>query len=210
MENIGRELALYRTVNNLTQADVAKALGVTQQTIANWEAGRPIRGGRALQLRQYLAGQPVPPPGPDTLPFINTPTMDPGERYEQRRAVEAEFSLALPEALRQYQDRDVTMGNVKWRPDYLSDKLCAEIKWAVSTHPPVFIERAVMNLAAIRQIRQGLDHYALIIIGGEPVKQSGYSKINASAMVLGVDIYFVPDAIAAAALIADLEYGPME
>lgn len=61
---IGAEIRAYRIHRGLTQKNLARELGVSQQTIGDWELGRAERMLKAmdqlfLKLHQYRATQRV-------------------------------------------------------------------------------------------------------------------------------------------------------
>lgn len=217
-EDVGKRLAQYRLDRALRQADVAKALGVTQQTIGNWESGKPPKGARLAQLRIYLAGGheyvgDVPPVK------LEAPLFFGHENVQRRiRELEQEFVEVLPEDLRQYAQVSVPFAGYVWRPDYLSPKVCAELKViqtgkfenSISYH----VERSLLDLSTIRAIHilQGAarDTYALLLIGPHPDGRWGHARLQSASAAHGITIYVQPDQYAAAALVADLEYGPIE
>ncbi len=49
MQDIGKNLLKLREDNNLTQAEMAKRLGVSRQTISSWESGRTVPGANIIQ-----------------------------------------------------------------------------------------------------------------------------------------------------------------
>ena len=48
--SVGKQIKRYRKHAELSQKALASALGVSQQTIADWEAGRAERQLRAMQI----------------------------------------------------------------------------------------------------------------------------------------------------------------
>lgn len=60
-ERIGDRLIAYRNANNLTQEQVAEALDVTQQTVANWEKGVMPRPMALAGLLAMLGNETVCP-----------------------------------------------------------------------------------------------------------------------------------------------------
>lgn len=217
-EDIGKQLARYRVEKSLRQADVAKTLGVTQQTVANWESGKPPKGARLAQLRAWLAGihdyvGDVPPVKVDRPLFF-------GHENAMRRIreLEEEFIAVLPEELRQYARGAVPFAGHTWRPDYLSPKVCAELK-VIQTGKfensiSYSVERALLDLSTVRAIHllqsTARETYALLLIGPHPDGRWGHARVQSAAAAHGITIYSLPDQFAAAALVADLEYGPIE
>lgn len=218
MDDIGKKLSLYRGEKSLRQIDVAKALNVTQQTIANWESGKPPKGARMAQLKAYLAG--ADDYAADVEPVkVTTPIFRLGKHFESMREMDREFVEALPEDLRRFVEVPIQFGSYAWRADYLSDKVVAETKVvrsgsSLDRHIDATIERGLMTLATIHNIHrmQLAEHniYALILIGPAPAGYQGHARLQSAATAHGITIYQVPDPIGAAALLADLEYGPIE
>lgn len=53
-------IAELRTRLGLTQAEMAEALGVRQQTISEWETGRYLPRGASVRMLQFLAEARAP------------------------------------------------------------------------------------------------------------------------------------------------------
>jgi transcriptional regulator with XRE-family HTH domain len=217
-EDIGARLLTWRTEKRIDQKQVAKALGVTQQTISNWEGGKPPRGGRLSQLRAYLAGYhehaaDVPPVEVKRPMFFGL-----DKARTELQELEQEFFDALPEQLRGHSRVTIPFAGFHWRPDYLSPKVCAEIKvlhvGRLESSISYSIEHALFCLSTVRAIhtqQQTLrEAYALLLIGPHPSGRWGHARLQSAAAAHGITIYTLPDPIAAAALVADLEYGPIE
>jgi transcriptional regulator with XRE-family HTH domain len=52
--NTVQELRRFRTARGLTQTDLARLLGVTQQAVAKWEETGQIPAGRVRDLAKHL------------------------------------------------------------------------------------------------------------------------------------------------------------
>lgn len=219
-EDIGKQLARYRVEKSLRQADVAKTLGVTQQTVANWESGKPPKGARLVQLRAYLAG--VDDMVGDVPPVkVERPLFFGHENTMRRvREIEHEFVEALPAALQPHTQAVVPFAGYNWRPDYLSAKVCADLKVIETSlkHESGMIgfavETSLLTLSTIRAIHRQTgterEAYSLLLVGPHPGGRWGNAKLQSAASAHGITIYSLPDQFAAAALVADLEYGPIE
>ncbi len=73
--DVGEQLIAYRKANNLTQEQVAEQLEVTQQTVANWEAGTTPRPHALDGLRAMLSrGGPIDLVQPQTVSTEPTTT----------------------------------------------------------------------------------------------------------------------------------------
>jgi transcriptional regulator with XRE-family HTH domain len=53
-------IAAYREANSLTQADLAATLGVTQSTVARWEAGSMPARDMLARIAEITGGQVMP------------------------------------------------------------------------------------------------------------------------------------------------------
>ena len=74
MSSFGQNLRRWRDESGLTQVDLAESLGVTQQTISDWErdVGMPHRS-RAIDLERILGLEPR------TVVLAIHDELDPGE-----------------------------------------------------------------------------------------------------------------------------------
>ena len=77
MSSVGAELRELREARALTQAEVAEAVGTTQQTVARIERGETTHSRYIPKIRAHLAS--VPGPGLEPLPpssFVSTYSLD--------------------------------------------------------------------------------------------------------------------------------------
>lgn len=65
LPSIADQLVAYRKANALTQAEVADLLGVTQQTVANWEKGATPRQKVLAGVLALLRSTPMKPCKPE-------------------------------------------------------------------------------------------------------------------------------------------------
>lgn len=72
LPSIADQLVAYRKANALTQAEVADLLGVTQQTVANWEKGATPRPKVLACVLALLRSTPMKPCKPEP-PVTATP-----------------------------------------------------------------------------------------------------------------------------------------
>jgi transcriptional regulator with XRE-family HTH domain len=60
LDNLGTQIIDYRKKQNITQAQLAIEMGVSQVTIANWEFGRFRPKGEALEKLKKLMDPDIP------------------------------------------------------------------------------------------------------------------------------------------------------
>jgi len=204
-DEIRRRLVEYRAEHHLDQKDLALRLGVSQQTISNWESGKPIQSGklpRILALLKPKATQTIAPPRPPTVEGLRDRLDAP-----EVSLAEAELRRALPDDLQGYMvETRVGLGGITFAVDYASPTVVAEFKFGGQSFRP-WLEGAVLSLAAIRAIHaQALgprDHYVVVLIGS--AASAAYRSTTNAAALLGVDVLFAQSATEAAYLIAELE-----
>jgi hypothetical protein len=101
--------------------------------------------------------------------------------------------------------------------DYCSPKVCADL---ITVVPDSYfdIDHALVIIAAMRAMHiesgSASEHYLSIMVC-DPVptnlaKLDEDRRLQAVAAALKVSLHVVPDGAAAAAIIADLEFGPMK
>ncbi len=73
-------LRRLRTLQQLTQKELADALGVTQDTVANWESGRAVPRLTIPQFKMLLKVLQVTP---EELPDDFSPPRSPSEDKEE-------------------------------------------------------------------------------------------------------------------------------
>jgi len=204
-DEIRRRLVEYRAEHHLDQKDLAVRLGVSQQTISNWESGKAIQSGkvsRILALLKVKATQTVEAPRPQTVEGLR-------ERLDapETSLAEAELRRALPDDLQGYMvETRVGLGGIGFAVDYASPTVVAEFKFGDQSFRP-WLDQAVLSLAAIRTIHDQVlaprDHYVVLLVGSAP--SAGYRPTMNAAAILGVDVLFAQNAGEAAYLIAELE-----
>ena len=58
MNNLAQQILSAMAENNLTQAEIAVSLGVTQHAVSDWLRGRTPRASKLKKLTDYLASLP--------------------------------------------------------------------------------------------------------------------------------------------------------
>ncbi|MBQ5406672.1 MAG: helix-turn-helix transcriptional regulator [Oscillospiraceae bacterium] len=118
MTKIGAFLAQLRKEQNLTQAELGEALGVSNKTVSRWETGSYLPPVEMLQALSERYG-------------VSINELLCGERLEEdayrERAEETikaalESSFSYPERLRYFQS--------KWRKDHLDTVILCALFWA--------------------------------------------------------------------------------
>lgn len=209
MNTIDR-LKQYMTDNGLEQKDIAKKLGVTQQSVSLWFHGAIPRQNRLDQIEAMMAGR-----GSAAAPLvkasngISATIKDTLAQHADRKLaddLEEEFVLALPEELARNTMSVVQHRGLPWKCDYRSPKLCLQL--VLSTSLGLLVEPHLLRLAAIKAIHasEPSEKYMLIVIGGE---KDTDRRLDAICDILGISYMHVLDSVGAAALVADIEYGPM-
>ena len=65
MNSLSQQISAARVAKGWSQRDLAKEMGVSQQTVAHWESGGMPRGKRHEKLRELLGTELVTPTGGD-------------------------------------------------------------------------------------------------------------------------------------------------
>lgn len=220
--SFAKRLLERRSQLGLSQEDVAKILGVTSQTISNWEAGTVPRKARIAQVEAWIANGAASTPAPVDLGpplrdvVVELPTPDAQklrmarirERAEARDSERATFAADLPAPLRQYANPLFTpYKHFKFQRDYLSPHVSAFMVFP--TDPSASFDNAVLDAAAIRAIDEiGSERRmfnVVIVVGAGPETKAREITLTAIADLVGVGLHFVPDASAAAAVVTELE-----
>jgi transcriptional regulator with XRE-family HTH domain len=231
MPTFGELLKQDRERMKLSQEQLAKMLDVSQQAVANWEAGtshpRRDRRARLLQILGPDSALVKTPPRHEFVPAGPTPSPeDAASKFESARSrVEAamaryeadreEFRSALPERLQQYIERDIGIGAATRRLDYLSQRLGVEIKRLPANRFFTWqnFAPAMLHLAVVRGITQATEprrEYLLIVVNdlGVDIRPQSMQRVMFDAGVLGITIQQVPSMTAAGHLIDQIESEP--
>lgn len=139
--------------------------------------------------------------------IIERPATDTGFVHRFRAALFA----ALPPEIEYERDAMVRFQGVQTRADYLSDKVCAEIKG--SSHPsnsPIF-DLGIHQLNTIREIHRRLDElrpiYLLIVAATETSMPGRTNRLLNLAALHDIQIFVATTPEEAAGLIIGLELG---
>lgn len=136
-------------------------------------------------------------------------------RQESQRSLQEaqeEFNLALPPEIVEHTHQVTHYESLPWQCDYLSAKLCADI--TLLEDSVIFSwERAMLHMATIRQIHlarnSASERYAVIFVSDTDLAFLENRRVKAISKAMGVEIYAAVDPTAAAAIIANIEFGPM-
>jgi transcriptional regulator with XRE-family HTH domain len=133
-------------------------------------------------------------------------------RRKYVRECEEEFLMALPEELSGNSHHVTHFNGLPWPCDYKSAKICADVT-VVSEDANFFpVEHCVLYLAAIKAMHgnanESSEKYISIISGGNDTLVKD-RRLQAMCAALGIELVHAPDTTAAAAIVADAEYGPM-
>ncbi len=225
VQAFAKRLVAARDAKGLTQAQLGEKLSVSQQTVAEWEAGRgfprPARRDRLAEILDIEIGLPpryaglvptyrVEEPGFEP-PHIRRAPRTPSEVSLPERshrspssAMEAAFREALPEDLRQYCDVNLPVGTNRFVADYMSDKLVVELK----TCSMMFRERLYASLWQLVTLAKLVKdrRFVLIVISTSPRSRIPQST-QAEAWLHGIEIHIADSPERAAQIIVDLEDG---
>ncbi|OXE36928.1 MAG: hypothetical protein CGW95_04915 [Phenylobacterium zucineum] len=235
-QTFAERLLQHRSNLGISQEAVGSILGVSSQTISNWEAGTAPRKSRLAQALTWMASGLVPPVEPAKLrsEILSAEEIKEGEATElgrepiviekarrlaswQKRQDEEKqfaedersvFKQAIPDALKQYVDPPVvTYQNLRLPRVYLSPKVSVTMVFP-QVHRGL-LKHAALVVAALKTLDTEAGHpckyYALIIAGADSGEQVREASLTTVAGILGIDMYFVPDPLGAAAVVAELE-----
>jgi transcriptional regulator with XRE-family HTH domain len=194
MPTLGETIRQEREKQQLSQEQLAKMLDVSQQAVANWEAGssqpRRDRLDRLLQIlgRDKLLATTPPmftKSAREVAQYLK-PTQPALTRDEAIAAFEESHQRvrdmldrieharrdlrdALPERLHQYLDRKIAVGATARQLDYLSPRFAIEIKRAPSNKYFTWQQfaPAMLQLVVARSIAQVIEskrEYVLIVV----------------------------------------------
>jgi transcriptional regulator with XRE-family HTH domain len=225
MEDLSKQLAAYRLDQGLEQKDVATKLGVTQQTVSNWESGKLPKGPRLEQLKKFLSGDSSPHVSAllaQERKAVYSPDSKHSNGYmEWVKESTAEFYDGFgPDGygnrnLHDHCDKRINFGATKFDVDYMSNETCVILRFLEHDWlnlAAAGVHSGLLELAAVRELHRQADktrdHYILMLIGRESMLQWGFKDMQTIATIFGIQIYFAPDAIAAAAKITDIDELP--
>lgn len=208
MDAFGQRLKEERERLQLTQDAPGKLLGVSQQTVAQWEAGNAYpRRKRRQHLLQILGPKSSLAPRPTTVvrteTLLPTPAAPPGE-----------LARHLPPELHSYLNRDYRMGGNQTRYDYLSPHVIAMVKHLGSDRHMVWYRLApeILRLAVARQLDEATGRrreHLLVAVHSEPVHYRLAQRVAFEAGTLGVGLVQVHTFAEAAEAIRRAEHeGP--
>jgi transcriptional regulator with XRE-family HTH domain len=167
MASFGQQIKEARERKGLTQEQFAKELGVSQQSVAQWELDKASpRGVRMEQIENLLGinrrhgyfppsftGAPDAPPASFVITNVGSNDHKGYIADCQRR-----FVKALPEQLQQFCNVTADLGTLRYLVDYLSPRVCVEIKVVGSpsrlsetrmTHP-ILLRSALWLMSTVR------------------------------------------------------------
>ncbi|MER2552585.1 MAG: helix-turn-helix domain-containing protein [Thauera sp.] len=222
-----KRLIAAREAKGLTQVQLGEKLGVSQQTVAEWEAGRgfprPARRDRLAEILGIEIGLP-----PRYAGFVAASARENREETKQLRlsgiaeaqkegtprdgrhrspasAMEAAFREALPEDLRQYCEASLPFGPNRFLADYMSDKVVAELKMSSM----MLTERLYASLWQLVTLAKLINNrrFVLIVIPLNQGRGTIHQRIQAEAWLHGIEIHVADSPERAAQIIVDLEEG---
>ncbi len=235
VQAFAKRLVAARIAKGLTQAQLGEKLSVSQQTVAEWEAGRGFpRRSRREQLAELLGIDVGLPP---RYAFVVTNRMAREgeaevekasrvlkEHFEQLlpedkshskiyvkvrpspdSAMEAAFREALPENLRQYCEASLPFGPNRFFADYMSDKVVAELK-INSMLSPDSLYASLWRLVTLAKLAKDHRRFVLIAIPSK-IRFSISQRIQAEAWLHGIEIHVANSPEHAAQIIVALENG---
>lgn len=126
MSTFGELLKTDRERLNMSQEQIAKMLGVSQQAVANWEAGtshpRRERRARLLQILGPSSQLATNPPRYEFIPVEDQPVSQPGSILRGER-LERIAMATNPEFLKQSQDAAARFEAARQRADSTLDRI---------------------------------------------------------------------------------------
>lgn len=178
-QTFAERLLAHRSLLELSQEQVGNLLGVSPQTISNWEAGTVPRKARIAQVETWITSGKAPKAEPVALgsgtPLYQVPVSQEVQdlrnaaetlrkkqledtklqrRIERKAARDAEvavFVQDLTEPLRQYASPPVTpYKHIKFHRDYLSSKISANLVFHVSATDTY--DLATLDIVALKKL----------------------------------------------------------
>lgn len=218
MSTFAQLLKEERERKGLSQEALGKLVGVSQQTVAQWEAGNALpRAERRQRLDQILGlyGDKKPQSRPHAAftratELFREPSATPlAAIHETYKRDQEALREALPAQLHRYLEGMIGVGNMQRRLDYLSPSAAVEIKRVSSARNALNVMApAILRLAIARQLSEAsgqFRHYLLIVLCDEalPLRALNYASFDAG--VLGITVENVRTMREAATLLAAVE-----
>lgn len=201
MRTFGEQVKASRESKGLSQESLGKMLGVSQQTVAQWESNKAQpRRERRKQLLQIL--------GPHAELSAKPRQQLIGEKVQhvspQRTSPLAQL---LPAELHPYLDREIRMGGERCTISYLSDR-AVFILYEQPTQRWDDLAPDLLRLAVASHLNDVQGHHkdcTLVVVQQSPNWPQGIQAAMFGAGVLGVTIQFVQTIDEAARLILQSE-----
>lgn len=232
----GKVLKQERERLGLTQTQLAEKMETSQQNIGHWESGRSMPKHDAFErlLRVFGADSllsHLPPRGeirsPIAKAFVELAGPDgTSQRIEAVQAwadganavprnqrIEVEMAEALPAHLRQNVEQKIELHGITYKPDYLSPRVCAELRFVSGSRIDLVSRTGMQQLLLFRHILslRGPEpkHFVLILVAGDMMQMVSNTamKMHTEARALGVELVYCNTPDAAALTIADYESG---
>jgi transcriptional regulator with XRE-family HTH domain len=181
-----------REEKGLTQVEMAKLTGVSQQAVQQWETGHSSpRGSRLGKVASILG--------------VDANTLKRGTRAEQpvdmnkfRGLVYGILRRATPERV----GKEVKVKGVKWSLDYLSENKAVDI---VPGNAPAEIAAALWQLTTFQAATGKEASLVLVIEDGSSTASIVLQRITAQAALVDIKVFSTPAVEDLADLIADIE-----
>lgn len=202
MRTFGEQVKASRERKGLSQESLGKMLGVSQQTVAQWESDKAQpRRERRKQLLQILGPHVELSAKPSRQQLT-------GEKLQpvllQRTSPLAQL---LPAELHPYLDREIRMGGERCTVSYLSDRAVI-ILYEQTVERWEDLAPDLLRLAVASHLNDVQGHHkdcVLVVVQQTPNWPQGIQGAMFGAGVLGVTIQFVPSQEQAAQLILQSE-----
>jgi transcriptional regulator with XRE-family HTH domain len=223
MPTFGELLKQDRERLQLSQEQLAKMLDVSQQAVANWEAGTSHpRKDRRDKLVEVLGPESALVKTPPRYYFERASITSSTPKYvvrtygpsPDRLGLQADLTAALPEMLRKHVGGSISYGQQKRDYDYVSHGVVARCIRAVNPEGwphalSVMRETVRLAMAAGRYSHtpEPTASVVLFIISSEhPARVLKFVDAAVfDATILGVTVNVVPDVVAIANTIVELE-----
>lgn len=203
MRTFSEQIKASRERKGLSQDSLGKMLGVSQQTVAQWESGKAQpRRERRKQLLQIL--------GPHTEQVAPQRQHLVGEKLEAVVDVPSRtdgLAQLLPAELHPYLDREIRMGGDRCMVSYISDR-AVFILYDRPAQRWEDLAPDMLRLAVASHLNDVQGHHkdcVLVIIQPTPNWPQGIQAAMFGAGILGVTIRFVQSLEEAAQLILQSE-----
>lgn len=203
MRTFGEQIKTSRERKGLSQESLGKMLGVSQQTVAQWEAGKAQpRRERRKQLLQIL--------GPHTETVAIPRQQLVGEKLEAVVDVPSRtdgLAQLLPAELHPYLDREIRMGGGRCTVNYISDR-AVFIIYDRQSQRWEDLAPDILRLAVASHLNDVQGHHkdcVLVVLQQTPVWPQDIQAAMFGAGVLGVTIQFAQTLDEAAQMILQSE-----